>query len=83
MQVQEALFNEVLDNDESVHKSMSEMIERYRDYTEETYAAGMLALLHNAGVDISKEQFRLFLAHRLKQQQMDLEKSKNEALKTV
>lgn len=59
-----ARFNRVLDTDETLQGGMAELAAQLPHLTDEEYTARLLCLLHNAGLDITIEEFKTLLALR-------------------
>ena len=59
-----ARFNHVLDTDETLQDGMAELAVQLPHLTDEDYTARLLRLLHNAGLDITIEEFKTLLALR-------------------
>lgn len=57
-------FNRVLDTDETLQDGLAELAMQLPYLTEEDYTAQLLRLLHNAGLDITIEEFKALLALR-------------------
>jgi hypothetical protein len=59
-----ARFNWVLDTNETLQDGLAELAAQLPHLTEEDYTARLLRLLHNAGLDITIEEFKTLLALR-------------------
>ena len=57
-------FNRVLDTDTTLQDGMAELAEQFPHLTDEDYTARLLRLLHNAGLDLTVEEFKTLLALR-------------------
>lgn len=63
-------FNRVLDTNETLQDGMAELAAQLPHLTDEDYTARLLRLLHNAGLEITVEEFKTLLALR---RQLDLQ----------
>lgn len=65
-------FNRVLDTNKTLQDGMAELAEQSHHLPDEDYTARLLRLLHNAGLDLTVEEFKTLLALRrqLDQQQL-------------
>lgn len=68
-----AAFNHLLDTDKALQNGMQELAEQIPHITEADYIAGILRLFRNAGLELSKQEFRTLLLLRKKTDQMLLE----------
>lgn len=59
-----ARFNRVLDTDKTLQDGMAELAAQLPHLTDEDYTERLLCLLHNAGLDITVEEFKALLALR-------------------
>lgn len=59
-----ARFNRVLDTDETLQDGMAELAAQLPHLTDEDYTARLLRLLHNAGLDITIEEYKTLLVLR-------------------
>lgn len=68
-----AAFNHALDIDKALQKGMQELAEQILHIAVADYIAGILRLFRNAGLELSKQEFRTLLLLRKKTDQMLLE----------
>lgn len=59
-----ARFNRVLDTDETLQDGLAELAVQLPHLTDEDYTVRLLRLLHNAGLDITIEEFKTLLVLR-------------------
>ena len=69
----EELFNRLMDGDEGVHEGRKALVRQYRELDEASFAAGMLEVLKNAGLELTEAELREYLHRRLRRQQQGLE----------